>query len=115
MGQGKGPEDLEPHRKPVAIGPVPLARRQVQPPAVQALERLEHRAVVLRSQPLGDMHPVVGIDPDQVSVEGSVMDLGERDAVGNDRLAERLVAVGDDVGGVEQHRLGQPESAQRPW
>ena len=53
-------------------------------------------------QPLRDVHPAVGVDADQVVVEGGVVDLGEHDAVGDDRLAEKLVGVGYDVSGVEQ-------------
>jgi hypothetical protein len=35
------------------------------------------------------------------------MDFGQRDAIGHDGLAEPLVLVGDDVGGIEKKRLGQ--------
>jgi len=34
------------------------------------------------------MHPAVGLDADQVVVEGGVMDVREGDAVGDDRLAQ---------------------------
>jgi ribosome-binding protein aMBF1 (putative translation factor) len=32
-------------------------------------------------EPLGDMNPIVGVDPDQVGVERGVVDLGERQSV----------------------------------
>jgi hypothetical protein len=43
----------------------------------------------------GDLE--VGRDADEVAVEGGVMELAERQAVGNDRLAQGM-AVGEDVG-----------------
>jgi len=54
------------------------------------------------------MQSVVGVDPNQMRIECRVMDFGEGKAVRDDRLAQLLVRVRDDVGGVEQHRLGQP-------
>jgi len=53
------------------------------------------------------MQPIVRVDTDEMSVEGGVMDFGERNPVGNDRLAEQLVLVRDYVGGVQQQWLGQ--------
>ena len=75
--------------------------------AVQPLQGFEHRAVVLPQQPLGHMQPIVRIDADQMRIEGGMMNFRERNAVGNDRLAEPLVLVRDDVRGVQQQRLGQ--------
>ena len=43
---------------------------------------------------------MVGIDPDQVGIERSVVDLGQRQAVSDLWLAELLVVVLDDVGGI---------------
>ena len=55
------------------------------PPAYAAAVLLpEERAVVLQR------------------IERRVMDLGERNAVGHHGLAKPLVAVGDNVGGIEQ-------------
>jgi hypothetical protein len=48
------------------------------------------------------MDVAVGIDADRMVVERGVVDLRERDAVGYDRLAEQLVGVCHDVGGVEE-------------
>jgi hypothetical protein len=43
---------------------------------------------VEHQESLGDVHPTIGVDADQVIVEGGVVDLGEGDAVGHDRLAQ---------------------------
>ena len=53
-------------------------------------------------EPLRDVHSAVGVDPDQVVVEGGMVDLREGDAVGDDGLAQEFVGVGYDVGGVEE-------------
>jgi hypothetical protein len=53
-------------------------------------------------QPLGNVDTTIGVDPDQVVVEGDVVDLRQDDAVGDDRLAEQLVGVRHDVGRVQQ-------------
>jgi hypothetical protein len=67
---------------------------------LQAL--LEQRAIVELQQPLGDVDALIGVDPNQMVVEGGMVDLGKGDAVGDDRLTERLMGVGHDVGGVEE-------------
>ena len=41
-------------------------------------------------QPLRDVHPTIGVDPDQMVIEGGV----ERDAIGDDRLGEELMGIG---------------------
>ena len=53
------------------------------------------------------MDAKVWIDPDQVGVKRGVVDLRQRQTVWDDRLAEVLVGVRDDVCCVEQARLRQ--------
>jgi hypothetical protein len=43
---------------------------------------------VQHQQPLGDVDAAIGVDPDQVVVERGVVDLGQCDAVGDDRLPD---------------------------
>jgi hypothetical protein len=52
------------------------------------------------SDPSG--YPAVGVDSDQVVVERGVVDLGQGDAVGDDRLPEQLMRISHDVSGVQQ-------------
>ena len=101
-------EALEAQRQTVAIRAVLDPTRQVYDPAVEPLQGFEHRAIFLPEQPLGNMQPIVRVDPDQMGVECGVMDFRERDAVGNYRLAKPLVPVRDDVGRIQQQRLKQP-------
>jgi hypothetical protein len=68
--------------------------------AVEPLQGFEHRSIVLPEQALGDMEPIVGINTNQMSVKGGVMDLRQGDSVGHYWLAKPLVLIGDDVGGV---------------
>jgi hypothetical protein len=67
-------EALEAQREPVAIGAILCSARRMDDSAVQPLQGVEHRAVVLSEQPLGYMQPIVRVDTDQMSIEGSVMD-----------------------------------------
>ena len=53
------------------------------------------------------MHAIVGIDTDQVGVEGCVMDLRQRQAIGHNGLSQLLVGVRNDVCGVDQPFLRQ--------
>jgi hypothetical protein len=72
--------------------------RHVDAPAVEALPAmLEHRPVDLCEdvEAHGDFE--VGRDADEVAVEGGVVELAERQAVGKDRLAQGM-AVGEAVG-----------------
>jgi len=58
---------------------------------------LEHRPVDLFQDVEAHGDPEVGRDADEVAVEGGVVELAEREAVGNDRLAQGM-AVGEAVG-----------------
>ncbi len=53
----------------------------------------------------GDLE--VGRDADEIAVEGGVVELAEREAVGNDRLPQRM-AVGEDVSGFQQLAMAEP-------
>ena len=53
----------------------------------------------------GDLE--VGRDADEVAVEGGVMELAEREAVGNHRLAQGM-AIREDVGGFQQLVMAEP-------
>jgi len=71
----------------VAIGLEVVGARYVDAAALEALQAmLEHRPVDLREdvEAHGDFE--VGRDADEVAVEGGVVELAERKAVGNDRI-----------------------------
>jgi len=48
------------------------------------------------------MHTKVGIDSDQMRVEGSVVNLRKRNSIRDHWLAKHIVFIGNDVRGVEQ-------------
>ncbi len=75
---------------------------QMDGPAIQSLQRFEHRAIVLPEQPIRDMQPIVGVNADQMGVERCMMNFRKRDAVRYYWLAELFVLVRDDVGRIEQ-------------
>ena len=80
----------------------------MQRAALELFEGVEHRTVALREKTLGDVHAIVRIDADQVGVERGMVDLGQRQAVGHDRLAQQFVPVGNDMRRIEQAMLAQP-------
>ena len=68
---------------------MPLASRQPDYRTSDRLQTpLEQRAVVEPQQPLGDVDAPISIDPDQMVVEGGVVDLQQGDAVRHHRLAQ---------------------------
>jgi hypothetical protein len=62
----------------------------------------EKRAIVDFEQPVRDMDAEIWVDPDQVGVEGRMMDFRERQPIRHDRLPQLLVCIHDDMSGVEQ-------------
>lgn len=71
---------------------------------MQLLERLDRWAVSYRKQPLGDHDLVIRRDPEEMGIEGGVM----QQAIGNDGLTEPLIGVGGDVGGIKELLLRKP-------
>lgn len=71
---------------------------------------LEHRAIDLVQQFAVDPDLEPGRDAEKAPVEGGVVNLAQRQPIGNDRIAT-LLRIADDVGGVEQ--LGVSQSAHR--
>ena len=98
---------IETQRKTIAIWIVPCARGKMQLIIVQVLQRLQHRSVVLLQKPVGNVDPEIRIDPNEMSVEGSMMDLRKRNSIWHDRLPPRLALVGNDVRRIKQPLFGQ--------
>jgi len=65
---------------------------------------LEHGAVGFVEDVGADLDYVVGADAQDVAVESGVVEFTQGDAIGHDGQATG-VAVGDDVGGVEEFRV----------
>ena len=78
----------------------------MQRASVELFEGVEHRTVALREKTVGNVHAKIRIDADQVGVERGMVDLGQRQALRHDWLAQQFVPVGDDV--------RSPDRAQRP-
>ncbi len=85
-------ELLEPDRQPVAIRtilippwhPDHLPSNPFQP-------EFDKRTIVDFEQPVRDVNSVIGFDPDQMSIKGRMVDLGQRQAIRYDRLPKLLV------------------------
>jgi len=60
----------------------------------------EHRTIPFSEDVAAHFENAVWTDPDQIVVEGGVMELAQREAVRDDRFASRM-GVGKDVRGVE--------------
>ncbi len=74
---------------------------------MKALEQFQHGTVLVVEQSPRYVDTEVGIDADEVLVEGAVVDRAETEPVADDGVAG-LLGVGDDVGCVEQADLLQP-------
>jgi hypothetical protein len=69
----------------------------------------EKRAIVDFEHPIRDVNSVIGVDADQVSIKGRMMDFRQRQAIRDDRLPQLL-----NVSGIEHRGSGRLEIAQRP-
>ena len=58
-------------------------------------------------EPIGDMDTEIRVDPDQIGIKGGVVNLRQRQPVCDDRLAQLLIRINDDMGGIEQPGLRQ--------
>jgi hypothetical protein len=73
---------LEPNREPVPIGMIlKPSRPAYQRPGDTLQPEFEKRPVVDFEQPVRDVNSVIGVDTDQVGIEGRVMQLRQRQAV----------------------------------
>ena len=50
---------------------------------------------------------MVGINADQMGIDGSMMNCGQRQAMRDDGLREPFISVGNSVRGIEQPLFGQ--------
>ena len=57
---------------------------------------------------------VVRIDADEIGVKRGMMDLGQGQSIGDQRLPQKFMAIGDDVRGVEQASFGQARDRAAP-
>jgi hypothetical protein len=93
---------LEPYRQPLPVGTILHPFWHLDMRAVNPLEaQFEKRAVVDIKQPVGDVNTVIGINADQVSVEGCVVNLRQRKSVRDDGLSQLLVRIDDYMRGIE--------------
>ena len=70
-------------------------------PAVELLETVkEHGTVLLLKELLAHDDPVVGVNGEEIAVEGGMVELAEREAVRNSGLPFR-VSIGNDVRSVQ--------------
>jgi hypothetical protein len=68
-------ELLETNRQPVTIGKILIPPRPVDHLPDDPLEpEFEKRAIVDFEQPVRDVNAEIGVDPDQIGIEGRMMD-----------------------------------------
>jgi hypothetical protein len=82
---------VEAYCKSVAIGTVFHPVRQMDGRTVQSLQGFEHGAIVLAKQSSRYMQPVIGVNANQIRIEGSMVDFGKRNPIGDYRLTEPLI------------------------
>ena len=80
-------EILEPSRQPVSIRVILTSSRQLDRLLGDSLEaEFEKCAIMDFEEPVRDMDAEIGVDPDQLSVKGRMAELGQRQAIRDDRL-----------------------------
>lgn len=104
---GPRPENIESHRKAIAIGPVALSKWQPNRSTVQAFDGFEQGTITLLKQTLRNVQSEIGIDSDQVRIEGCVVQFGKWNTIRHDRLAQCLISIRHDMRCIQQQRLGQ--------
>jgi len=103
------PELLKPDGEALPVGVIfPAPRQTYQTPGHGLQPLLQKWAVVQIEKPVGDMDSEVRVDADQLRVEGSVVNLRQRQPICDPRLTHLLVGIGNDMGRVEELRLRQP-------
>ena len=96
--------------EPLCVRSSVRVARDEDPVAVQCLDAVhEGRSVFLVQQVVANLDDVVGSDADEVTVEGRVVQLAQRQPVPDGRFASGF-GVGHDVRGVEE--FGVPEAAE---
>jgi hypothetical protein len=80
-------ELLEPSRQPLSIPPIHTSPRQLDHlPGDPFQAEFEKRAVMDFKQAVGDVDAEIRVDPDQLSVKGRMVELGQRQAIRDNRL-----------------------------
>ena len=57
------------------------------------------------------MQSIVGVDSDEMGVEGCMVNFRQRNAVADYRVTQEFILIFDDVSGVEQHGFGEPRES----
>jgi hypothetical protein len=81
-------ELLEPNRQPITIGTVLIPPRPADHLTDDPFEpEFEKRGIMGFEQPIRDVDAEIGVDADQIGTEGRMVDFGEPQAIGDDRLS----------------------------
>jgi hypothetical protein len=103
-------EALEALREPFTVWPRGERARHSQRLRVKLLQQRQHRPILVIEQAARYVHVVIGIDTDDVVVEGAMMNRAQTDAVGDQRLPV-LFSIRCDVNRVEQPQLLETASS----
>ena len=104
---GRAPEGLKTQIESIAVRLVLGTSRIENAYAAGGLaSELEEGTVVDVEEPVRDMDDAIGVDAEQIAVEGGVVDLGQRQTIRDDRVTQFLIGIANNVGGVEKARLG---------
>jgi hypothetical protein len=81
-------ELLKPERQPALVRAILSSPWQLDQSARHCLEPLsKERTIMEFEQPVGDVDTEIRVDPDQLGVEGGMVDLGQRQAMRDHRLS----------------------------
>jgi hypothetical protein len=99
-------ELLEPKCQPVSIRAILIRPRPFDQSFGNPLQpESEEWPVMNFEQPARDMDAEIRVDPDQVGIEGRMMNFGQRQTIRDDWLPQPLISIHQDVSGIEEPRL----------
>jgi hypothetical protein len=95
-------EFLEPSRQSVPIGAILIPPRQLDHLSNDPFQtEFQERPVMEIEKSVRNVDTEIGVDPDQVNIEGRMVDFRQRQAIRDDRLPQLLVRIHDDMSSIE--------------
>ena len=102
-------EGVEPHGQQLPIRLQRLPLRHLERGCVRLLEQVEHGSVLVLEQPRRDAYLAVGRDPDEILVEGAMMDGAEAERCPSGWRPSAVSLSDEEAGHLSRERREEPE------
>lgn len=100
-------ELFESRGQAISVWVINIARWQDELLSVELPDRFESRAITKVEQPRRNVNSKIGIDTDQMRIEGRVVNFRQRDAVADHWLAKLLICIARNMRRVEKQAFRQ--------